>query len=66
MVNDDDMIKNHVAHHVMSNVEEYAQKAGISKKAAYYAFLGFLPSDTSAFSKREIEIIKKASGHITL
>ena len=63
---DQENLKNHVAHEVMSNVEELAQRAGISKKAAYYIFLGYMPKDVSAFSKREIEMIKAASAKPTV
>ena len=58
-----DELENHLAREVMQEVTLIMKKERISKRAAYYAFFGFLPEDTSFFSKKEIELIKKYMGY---
>ena len=56
---DRENLKHHVANEIFNNFEDISRQYGISQKAAYYAFLGFMPSDTSALSQREIAVIKQ-------
>ena len=56
-------LKNHLAREVMQEVVTVMKKEKISKQAAYYAFFHFLPKDTSAFTDREIAVIKRYMGY---
>ena len=56
-------LKNHLAREVMQEVAAIMKKERASKKAAYYAFFQFLPKDTSAFTEREITLIKRYIGN---
>ena len=56
-------LKNHLAREVMQEVTEIMKREKISKQAAYYAFFHFLPADTSAFTEKEIAVIKRYMGY---
>lgn len=56
-------IENHLAREVMQEVTAIMKTEHISKRAAYYAFFGLMPQDTSFFSKKEVELIKKYMGY---
>ena len=60
---DENELEKHLAREVMQEVNAIMKTERISKRAAYYAFFGFMPQDTSFFSKKEVELIKKYMGY---
>ena len=59
-------LQKHLAKLIMPEVEKIAEEKKISKHAAYYLFLGMYPRDESGFTKRELALLKQASGVVAI
>ena len=59
-------LQKHLAKLIMPEVEKIAEEKKISKHAAYYLFLGMYPRDESGLTKRELALLKQASGWLPL